>query len=579
MEQSGRYRVVRVLGRGGMAEVLEAVSQGDQGFRRRVVIKRIRPGFETDESFTRMFLDEARIASELHHANIVGVLDYGIADGLPFQVLELVDGLDAGKLARRGRELGRPMPPEVALLLCTEVAHALAHAHNAKDTFGRPLGIVHRDVSPPNILVSWEGDVKLADFGIAFAHNRAEETTAGVTKGKLLYMAPEQAVAGQIDGRTDVFALGCVLQALLTGSSPLAGDNTVARLVSGHELEPSQDLPEELRALVAKATRRSKEDRYSSAAEAAEAFGRVLARRLDRDGRSLLREWLAPLKPNAEPRPSLDPLFDMELLLASASGPQVALDAGRLVTVISPAPQAPEEPSGGPADGAPTAVGTPRAARAKAAPEGLPEAAAARDDGEPRRAKRRPLGLVLGVAALLATSVGLTAMRLVQPRPASAPPSLAPPPPSPPAPAAPPPASTLSPPSLEAPAPAPAPAEAPLARAEEPVRRGARSAPSPPPPRSTPPPPPATPPAAPTPPPSPGLVPMARLLVGVSDPAMSGVRWRIDDQERVGPGPVMVTFGRHRVRWTWEGQSYEEALDLDPENPTSRRPRFQLFHR
>src|SRR5688500_1305451 len=214
-----------------MAEVLLATAVGEDGFERRVAIKRMLEGGSSDPSFVRMFLDEARIASRLHHGNIVGLLDYGVVEGMPFHVLELVDGENAASLAHLGAEHDAPMPVEVALHLCVEVAHALDYAHRARDPSGRALGIVHRDVKPANVLVSWEGDVKLGDFGIALAHDRAEQTEDGVAKGTLAYMAPEQALHRDVGPRTDVFALGCVLHALVAGESPVTRSGGLAAVL------------------------------------------------------------------------------------------------------------------------------------------------------------------------------------------------------------------------------------------------------------------------------------------------------------------------------------------------------------
>ena len=301
-----------------MAEVFEGVALGAGGFRRRVAIKRMLRERSFDAAFGRMFLDEARIASQLHHANIVGVLDYGVSEGLPFQVLDYVEGMDAGRLRERGAAMGAPLPVEVALYVVTQIAHALAYAHAAVDGDGQPLGIIHRDVSPGNILVSWSGDVKLTDFGIAFAKGRLETTIAGTTKGTLLYMSPEQIMRGELDARTDVFALGCVLHALLTGSSPLAGDSAMAELVAGKPLAIDRGLPDDVYDIIGKATRRSRSDRFDGAAPLAEVLGEALARRISRDGRTITREWLAKVRGEAAPRRGkLDAFLDLEMVLAS----------------------------------------------------------------------------------------------------------------------------------------------------------------------------------------------------------------------------------------------------------------------
>ncbi|HYI02668.1 serine/threonine-protein kinase [Hyalangium sp.] len=321
MEWAGRYRLIRQIARGGMGEVWEATASGEGGFVRRVAIKRLLAEHDQDPAQARMFLDEARIASQLHHANILSILDYGVVEGLPYQVLEYVDGVDAERLRERGADAGEPFPVALALHLCTEVAHALQYAHEARDPAGKPLGIVHRDVSPSNILVSWRGDVKLADFGIALARDRQERTRAGLTKGKPAYMSPEQVTRGELDGRSDLFALGCVLHALLTGHSPLAGEDRMADLLAGKELELSETLPADVRDIIARAVRRARHQRFQSAAEFAAASGKALAARIDRDARSLLSEWMAQVRSRAESTPrtvpgrAAHPFLEVEQLL------------------------------------------------------------------------------------------------------------------------------------------------------------------------------------------------------------------------------------------------------------------------
>ncbi|ATB44886.1 hypothetical protein MYMAC_000469 [Corallococcus macrosporus DSM 14697] len=283
-----------------MGEVWEASATGEGGFARRVAIKRLTAEHEQSPSQARMFLDEARIASRLHHANILSILDYGVVEGVPYQVLEYVDGVDAERLRQRGLEVGEDFPVELALHVCAEVAHALQYAHEAKDGAGQSLEIVHRDVSPSNILVSWTGDVKLADFGIALARDRQERTLAGLTKGKPAYMPPEQVTRGELDGRSDLFALGCVLHALLTGHSPLAGEDRMADLLAGKELALSDALPADVRDLVARAVRRARHQRFQSAAAFAEAASGALAARSGRAGRALLCDWMARVRAKEE---------------------------------------------------------------------------------------------------------------------------------------------------------------------------------------------------------------------------------------------------------------------------------------
>jgi hypothetical protein len=318
-----RYRLIRNIARGGMGEVWEGVAMGSSGFERKVAIKRMFPDRQSDQTYLRMFVDEARIASNLHHANVVAVLDFGVANGVPFQVMEFVDGTDLSRLARLGVDVGHPIPPELALHVCLQVSHALQYAHEATDAGRNPLRIVHRDVTPENVLISWAGDVKLSDFGIAFAEGKMEKTAAGVMKGKLLYMAPEQATAGTVDQRADLFSLGCVLHRLLAGESPLAGDDPLANLLAGGELTLGPSLPEDVRPIVARAVRRSRFERYESAGAMAEALGVLLAARLSRDPYLAMREWIAQIRPASAPQPEperADGQAGDELVLAAGAG-------------------------------------------------------------------------------------------------------------------------------------------------------------------------------------------------------------------------------------------------------------------
>jgi serine/threonine protein kinase len=231
------------------------------------------------------------------------VLDFGVANGVPFQVMEFVEGADLSRLTRMGVDAGSPLPPELALHVCLQVAHALRYAHEATDATGKALRIVHRDVSPENVLVSWAGDVKLSDFGIAFAEGKLEKTAQGVMKGKLLYMAPEQATAGTVDPRADLFSLGCVLHGLLSGQSPLAGDDPLTHLLAGGELALSPALPADVRPIVERAVRRSRFERYETAGAMAEALGVALAARLSRDPRMAMQEWISKIKQEVVPQP------------------------------------------------------------------------------------------------------------------------------------------------------------------------------------------------------------------------------------------------------------------------------------
>jgi serine/threonine-protein kinase len=219
-----------------MAEIFLAQSHGPEGFEKQVVIKRIRSALADDPSFVQMFIAEARVASKLNHANVVHIFDFDRHEDSYYLAMEYVRGKSLAELHRRARLLNRPFPPVLAAQISLEVARGLAYAHRLTD-HGQSLGLVHRDVTPHNVLVSFEGAVKLTDFGIAKASNRA--STAGMLKGKFAYMAPEQARGDPVDSRTDLFALGITLWELLTGSRLFDGDSDVAVLRAVQEREIS----------------------------------------------------------------------------------------------------------------------------------------------------------------------------------------------------------------------------------------------------------------------------------------------------------------------------------------------------
>ena len=217
----GKYQLLDLLARGGMAEVFKAKSHGVEGFEKILVIKRILPELSRNPQFVEMFINEAKIAVTLSHANIVQVFDLGRADETYFIAMEYVPGYDLGTVLRWERKLGQRLPQELAVYMLSELAKGLDYAHRRRDSELRPLGIVHRDVSPENVLLSYEGEVKLTDFGIA----RSRASVHGLRDlppGKFAYLAPEQARGEDVDARADLFALGAVLYEALTGVRPLA---------------------------------------------------------------------------------------------------------------------------------------------------------------------------------------------------------------------------------------------------------------------------------------------------------------------------------------------------------------------
>ena len=238
----GQYEIVRRLGVGGMAETFEA-RRRIGGAEQRVCLKRVLPAFSEDPKFKEQFLSEARIAATLRHSNIVSVLDFGAIEGTEFMVLELVDGLDLRALLASMDE--HRLDAELVALVGLDLAYALSYAHNAQE--GGLQGVVHRDISPANVLISVRGEVKLADFGIAKAMTNAQATASGLLKGKIPYMAPEQMRAQEVDGRADLFSLGVSLYEALAGQRPFQGSHDVevmTRLLAGERLPLSEVAPE-----------------------------------------------------------------------------------------------------------------------------------------------------------------------------------------------------------------------------------------------------------------------------------------------------------------------------------------------
>src|SRR4051812_40295545 len=272
MAQPGRYRIVRKIADGGMAEIFLAVQRGAEGFERPVVLKRILAALVADPQFRNLMIDEAHVAMSLNHSNIAQVLDLGHAGGRYFLVLEFVDGWDLNLIINRVNAASFSLPPELALYIAAEVCRALSYAH-AKTRDGKPLGIVHRDVTPHNVLVSDHGEVKLTDFGIAKALGRRERTGAGIIKGKLAFMSPEQAAGTPLDARSDLFSVGTMLYLMFTGRRPFdAGTDleTVLRVQQCEFPPPSSvkpDLAPEIDRIIQRAMKRAPAERYQTAEE------------------------------------------------------------------------------------------------------------------------------------------------------------------------------------------------------------------------------------------------------------------------------------------------------------------------
>src|SRR5678815_5862469 len=257
-----------------MAEIYRAKTFDGNGQPHLVAVKRVLAHLAEDDDFIQMLVDEAKIASVLRHINIARVYEFARAHGEYFIAMEHVDGKDMRTVLERCRAKKKPIPPEHAAYICAEVGAALHAAHSAVDSRGRPLRIVHRDVSPSNIIASYTGEVKLCDFGIAKATLSRVNTKTGVIKGKVKYMSPEQALGRKLDHRSDVFSLGSCLYEMLTRIPPFTATNEMDLLIKVRdakyravsELQPG--IPPELEAICDKCLTRSRANRYQTAAEA-----------------------------------------------------------------------------------------------------------------------------------------------------------------------------------------------------------------------------------------------------------------------------------------------------------------------
>ncbi len=266
-----RYRVIERLESGGMAEVFRAESEGLQGFRKQVAIKRVLPHLSSKKKFISMFLDEARLSAQLSHSNCVQVFDIGVGDSAFFIVMEFVDGANLKAIIEHIKKSGRDFPVEAAVYIALELCKGLAYAHELTDSNGVPLHIVHRDMSPPNVLITKHGEIKIVDFGLAKANSQLERSEPGIIKGKFSYLSPEAALGQDVDARTDVFAVGIILWELLAGQRLFLGDTdfqTVKRVQAAQVPSVSQinkKVPIELERIIARALARDPAARFPTA--------------------------------------------------------------------------------------------------------------------------------------------------------------------------------------------------------------------------------------------------------------------------------------------------------------------------
>ena len=297
-ERFGQYRLLEKIAAGGMAEVWKARMRGVEGFQKTVAIKKILPHMTDNNEFVGMFIDEAKLAAQLSHPNIVHIYDLGKLGRDYYIAMEYVEGKDLRSLLNTGRRKRIPLPMGLALMIAARVASALDYAHRKRDFEDREMGLVHRDVSPQNVLLSYEGDVKLCDFGIVKAVAKANQTQMGSLKGKLQYMSPEQAWGRPVDARSDIFSLGSVLFEMLTGERLFGGDSEMSvlesvrqgKVRSPRQLEPA--LPREVDEIVLRALAPDPPERFQTAGEMKQRLEAVLTTLSPQPGPTDLASYL-----------------------------------------------------------------------------------------------------------------------------------------------------------------------------------------------------------------------------------------------------------------------------------------------
>jgi eukaryotic-like serine/threonine-protein kinase len=398
----GKYDLIAELGHGGMADVFLAMVGGPtgSGFTKLAVIKRLRQNLVEDPEFVAMLVDEARISARLNHPNVVQTIEVGVEGEEYYLAMEFLEGQPLHRIQRRALRTGVPIPRDLEYLIIADTLAGLHHAHELPDYDGTPLGIVHRDVTPQNVFVTYEGTVKVVDFGIAKAAGRASETKQGIVKGKVRYMSPEQALGGAIDRRTDIFAAGILLWAAATGQRFWADTDDlgiVQALVAGN-FDPSPRavdpmVPFEIDAICRKAMAANPDDRYATAADFLADLEAFLADHIV-SARRRLGAFLAASfsKERAELRAVIERASRRD-----RAAPRVALlMASSSHTSVAPPSLAP--------------MALPSPPRPSAAPNPIP----------PQRGLRFGSGSIIGAAVMLAASIVLLSQLGTRTTPTSA---------------------------------------------------------------------------------------------------------------------------------------------------------------
>jgi TonB family protein len=440
-DRFGQYTLLERIAVGGMAEVWKARMRGVEGFQKTVAIKKILPHMTDNADFVGMFIDEAKLAAQLSHPNIIHIYDLGKIGSDFYIAMEYVEGKDLRSLLNAARQRGKPLPLGLALLIAMRLASALDYAHRKRDFEGHVMGLVHRDVSPQNVLISYDGDVKLCDFGIAKAVSKVGQTQMGALKGKLQYMSPEQARGTQVDARSDIFSLGTVLFEMLTGQRLFDGDSEMSvleavrqvRVRSPRQVDPV--IPREVDELVMHALAGRPEDRFQTAGELEQRLEALLYALKPSPSHGdlaayvqrVLEPAVGPAAPAAAPtavtasRPGRTP-SSAAFQPAGKPAPAAAL-AGAAAPLPLPSHAAAPAPGSYVAAGAATTV----AAAAAPAPPASPEVAPLAPIGEVRMEEGSHRGRTMLAAAVLALVVaGVAVFFVMRGRNASAPGGAAP---------------------------------------------------------------------------------------------------------------------------------------------------------
>jgi serine/threonine protein kinase len=399
MAETARYRVLRKIAHGGMAEIFLALQLGAEGFQKQVVLKRILPTFAADPAFVRMLLDEAHIASTLNHSNLVQVLDLRHSGGEYFLVLEFVDGWSLEQVRRRAQMAKMKMPLPLVLYIVSSLCRALAYVHT-RTRNGLPIGIVHRDVNPQNILLSAEGEVKLADFGIAKALGKRQKTATGIIKGKFAYMSPEQAAGEDLDHRSDLFSVGTLLYLLTTGKKPFDGNadlDVITQVRKARYARPSsfiRDFNPEVERFIARALRASRIARWQTAEQMADRIDLISSKLGQPTGSAALKRWLDALTARDGIKSAAH--AHEEIAAPPASGGTIEVGSGDLDLEVVPEDN--DTPETVATSGRPRSRGTPTAATK--AVYGAPTVIAPERAAQLAASQRRPPGSAAEQSAL-----------------------------------------------------------------------------------------------------------------------------------------------------------------------------------